>query len=79
MSLQPHEIELNNIERAEFNASIKYEAFKKEAIEIVRECLLSRGDLVDTLNTLDLEFDEYESLSNDQINEIVLAAAGGVA
>jgi len=78
MSLQPHEVALSHKEQDELNAEIAYEAFKPDAIERVKECLDNDGDLMDLINTLDLEYDEYENLSNEQINEIVFSATSSI-
>jgi len=53
---------------------LNWTSFKHDAVSRVSECLENNGDLVDLLNTLDLEFDKYDSLSNSQICEIVLEA-----
>jgi len=53
---------------------LKWNSFKSDAVNRVEECLGNNGDLVDLINDLDLEFDDYDSLTNEQINEIVLSA-----
>ena len=58
----------------EKNAELKWNAFKNDAVQRVEECLENNGDLVDLLNRLDLEWDQYESLSNEQIIYIVRSA-----
>jgi len=67
-----HDNERTKIEQDEQNAQYQWEAFKPDATDRVSECFENDGDLVDLINTLDLEYDELESLSNKQINEIVL-------
>lgn len=79
MSLQPHELDLIRREQDEQNLEIQFEAFKPDAVFRVKECFKNNGDLVDLINDLDMEYDSYESLSNSQINEIVLEAIKGVA
>ena len=66
-------------EQDELNIKYQWEAFKPYCIERVKECLSTKGDLVDLINTLDLEYDPCDSLENDQINEIVYEAALKVA
>lgn len=77
MSLQPHEIELNKIERDAGEEALAYIAFRKEAVARVKECFLHDGDLIDLLNTLDLEYSDEVSLVNWQINDIVNIAVKG--
>ena len=70
--MESHEIDHNKKEQEELNAHYQYEAFKPDSIDRISECFENNGDLVDLINTIDLEYDEYESLTNEQINEIVL-------
>ena len=58
----------------EKNYELKWSSFKNDAVKRVEECLENNGDLVDLLNRLDLEWDQYESLSNEQIIYIVRSA-----
>jgi len=60
----------------EANETIRWEAFYPDAVDLVEACLKNDGDLVDLLNTLDLMFDEYDSLTNEEVNKIVIEAAG---
>ena len=68
-----------NKEQDELNIKYQWDAFKPYCIERVKECLSTKSDLVDLINDLDLEYDPYDSLENDQINEIVYEAALKVA
>lgn len=61
----------------EKNYELKWTSFKTDAIKRVKDCFENNGDLVDLINELDLEFDDYDNLSNEQINEIVLEAVKG--
>ena len=76
MSLESFEIDRNKQEQDEQNMELQWKAFKPDAVARVKECFNEDGDLVDLVNTLDLEYDEDESLSNTQINEIVFEAVG---
>lgn len=55
----------------EMNFQIKWDSFKLDAIERVRNCLENEESICDLINTLDLEWDRTESLENWQINEII--------
>jgi len=68
-----HTLEREKEEQLEANAQLQWEAFSPDAVERVQECFEKKGDLVDLINTLDIEYDKVDSLSNEQINEIVLA------
>lgn len=66
---------LNQLDREEKNAELRWSSFSKDAIERMRDCLEEDGDVLDLINTLDIEFDSYENLSNSEIVEIILKAA----
>ena len=76
--MQQHEIDTEKIEQDEKNDEIAFEAFKSDAINRMKDCFNNNGDLVDLINTLDMEFDGYDSLPNEQINEIVLSATSSI-
>lgn len=75
MSLQPHELELSRREQDEINYNLALEAFEPDAIDRIVDCLKNKEDLIDLLNTLDLEYDRYESLPNDVISRMIINAA----
>jgi len=73
--LQSHEIDYNKKEQVERNRELQYQAFKYDAVSRITRCFEGNGDLVDLINDLDLEFDDYDSLTNSEINEIVIEGA----
>ena len=56
----------------EKNEQIKWESFRSDATSRVEQCFSEDGDLIDLINTLDLEYDNNDSLSHSQINEIII-------
>ena len=72
--MERHELEDINREAKDIEHTLRWEAFRPDAIFQVKECLENNGDLVDLLNELDLNYDEYDSLTNSEINEIVTKA-----
>lgn len=65
---------LDNQYKDEKIALERRESFKKDAVQRVEDCLENNGDLVDLINTLDLEYSASDSLLNEQICEIVRSA-----
>ena len=72
--MERHEIEDQHREAKDYEATLRWEAFRPDAVEQIKECLESGGDLRDLINTLDLNYDEYDSLTNSEINLIIIEA-----
>jgi len=72
--MQAHEIELEKkfMEDEEYSATI--ESFKESAISELVDVLKTDGDIVDAINDMDLRFDNYLSLEDSDINDIVIQA-----
>ena len=66
--------ELQRLDAQDIQQTMRWEAFKPDAVFRVKECFEKNGDLRDLLNELDLSYDEYDSLSDSEINEIVTEA-----
>jgi len=72
--MERHEIEDIRREAQDIEQTMKWEAFRPNAVEMIAECLRNDGDLVDLINDLDLNYDEYNSLTNSDINTLVIDA-----
>lgn len=76
--VERHEIEDLRREKEEQEKVEKWNAFFPEAVARIKECLENDGDLVDEINTLDLEYDDVDNLENKDINETVINAVRGM-
>lgn len=65
---------MRQIYREEKNAQLRWDSFYPDAVAQVKECLEKDGDLMDLINELDLNYDEYDNLENSEINDIVINA-----
>ncbi len=72
--MERHEIEMNKREQDEANRNIAWTSFREYAVDMVADCLKEDGDLLDLINDLDLEYDQYDSLENKDINAIICDA-----
>lgn len=72
--LERHELEDLHREKQDYEQTLRWEAFKPDAIAQIKECLEKDGDLLDLINDLDLHYDEYDSLTNKDINQLVIEA-----
>lgn len=72
--IERHEIEDKKREEQDTEQTLRWEAFYPDAIEQIRECFKNNGDIVYLINYLDLHFDDYDSLSNEDINFLVCSA-----
>ena len=72
--MQPHELEDIKREAQDIEQTMKWEAFRPDAVEQIAECIRKDGDLIDLINELDLYYDEYYSLINEEINTLVVEA-----
>ena len=66
--------ELRRLDALDVEQTMRWESFKADAVYQVKECLGKGEDLVDLINELDFQFDDYDSLSNAEINDIVIEA-----
>ena len=72
--IDTYALELNKRDQDEWNRHIAWIDFREDAVAQVKECIEKDGDLRDLINTLDLNFDEYDSLKDSEINGIVYDA-----
>ena len=72
--MQAHEIELEKKFMEDEEYSAKIESFKESAISELVDVLKTDGDIVDAINDMDLRFDNYLSLEDSDINDIVIKA-----
>lgn len=74
MNLERFEVDNLHREKQDFEQTLRWEAFRPDAIYQITECLQKDGDLMDLINDLDLNYDEYDSLTNAEINSLVTEA-----
>ena len=72
--IERHELEDINREAQDIEHTLRWEAFRPDAIYQVKECLEKDGSIVGLINDLDMNYDEYDNLTNKEINEIVIKA-----
>lgn len=72
--LERHELEDQHREQQDYEQTLRWEAFRPDAVAQIKECLEKDGDLVDLINDLDLNYDECDSLTNSEINKLVIEA-----
>lgn len=78
IQLQRHELDDLHTEAQDYEQTLRWNSFKPDAVAQVTECLEKGGDLLDLINNLDLNYDEYDSLTNKEVNEIVIEAVKGM-
>ncbi len=69
-----HQLEHTHIEIQDYEQTLRWEAFRPDAVAQIKECLEKGGDLRDLLNDLDIHYDEYDSLTDKEVNEFVIQA-----
>lgn len=72
--MERHELQDIHREAQDIQQTMRWEAFRSDSVYQITDCLEKGEDLVDLLNDLDLHFDEYDSLTNEQVNTLVIEA-----
>lgn len=76
--LERHKLEDLHREQQDYEQTLRWNAFRPDAVAQIKECLEKGEDLMDLLNDLDLHYDEYDSLTNKEVNELVIEAVRGM-